>query len=49
MGAQKAAVKPTQEDSMGNLNAFSFLLLCPQIQVHFPKLTSDLGVDPSKK
>lgn len=49
MGAQKAAVKATQEDSMSKLNAFYFLLLCPRIQVQFPKLMSDLGLGPSKK
>lgn len=45
MGAQKA----TQASSVSSLNAFYFLLLCPKIQTHFPRLTSDVGGGPSQK
>lgn len=58
MGAQKAAAKPIQEISVSNLSAvttvkwtmiFCFFLLCPKVQTHFPRLTSDFKGDPQKK
>lgn len=40
MGAQQAAVKPTQEDSTSALNAFNFLLLCSRLRSMFIFLNS---------
>lgn len=58
MGAQKAAAKPIQEISVSNLCCYHsemdqdilfFFLLCPKVQTHFPRLTSDFKGDPQKK